>query len=78
MKTESTHKYNATCLTYNGFVSILNQRHNYYCLKNAERNRSIYTVKKLKSILKELGEKVSGKKLDLIVRIETKFEKDEV
>tara|TARA_Y100000748_G_scaffold300613_1_gene299349 strand:+ start:105 stop:1328 length:1224 start_codon:yes stop_codon:yes gene_type:complete len=45
-------------------------------LKNAERNRSIYTVKKLKSILKELGEKVSGKKLDLIVRIETKFEKD--
>lgn len=76
LKTESTHKYNATCLTYNGFVSIWNQRHNYYCLKNAERNRSIYTVKKLKSILKELGEKVSGKKLDLIVRIETKFEKD--
>ena len=76
LKTESTHKYNATCLTYNGFVSIWNQRHNYYCLKNAERNRSIYTVKKLKSILRELGEKVSGKKLDLIVRIETKFEKD--
>lgn len=76
LKTESTHKYNATCLTYNGFVSIWNQRHNYYCLKNAERNRSIYTVKKLKSILRELGEKVSGKKLDLIVRIENKFEKD--
>ncbi len=76
LKTESTHKYNETCLTYNGFVSIWNQRHNYYCLKNAERNRSIYTVKKLKSILRELGEKVSGKKLDLIVRIENKFEKD--
>jgi len=76
LKTESTHKYNETCLTYNGFVSIWNQRHNYYCLKNAERNRSIYTVKKLKNILRELGEKVSGKKLDLIVRIENKFEKD--
>tara|TARA_B100000902_G_C27296345_1_gene910170 strand:+ start:371 stop:1867 length:1497 start_codon:yes stop_codon:yes gene_type:complete len=74
VKTESLSNYNSTLLCYNDFVKIWNKREDYYHLKNSIRNRSTFTVKKLKEILRSMGEVLVGKKIDLIKRVENNYE----